>query len=576
MIFAASALRREDAAARLDRVRGFAGHGAPRVAWESGACIAVWPSEERATLDERARRAVAGPFDGDLRQGRAQGRFAAAQLEGGELTLARGRVGGRALYWAEDGAVRLASTRLPMLLRALDARARPDAMRLAEIAVGDFNGRPSATAFEGVHRLLSGEVLRFRPGGAPRASFLAPPAITAVRGRPDELARALRDEVIAAARRAIEGLGRVAVLAGGGVDSSALLAAVTALVRGGSAKEVVALSLHFGGPGDDRPYMDALAAELGIVPLRMAPRAFAPFVKRSLVVDGQPLASAMGGWEVGFLELAKERGADVLLGGRGGDELFDGDPRGLALRALGGDVVGAVREAADLRVPWESTRAQRVREFVVRPLAVHATPRPLRRWARQRRRSVPGWAGPVLRDVLRRPLPDPVSDFGPRNPGEFFARLSDSKLAVEISDAQCALEADVGLPTETPFLDERLIGFVAGLPAGALFRGGYLRGLFREAFAGLVPDRVRLRTDKADFEPALDEMHAAAGGRGALAELATVPALDALGVVRGPAFRAAFDAFVRGDVGYEGWHELWALLSLEAFAGQALAAGAAA
>jgi hypothetical protein len=90
MIFAALALRCEDAAARLDRVRRRWGGGVePRVVRSGNACLAVWPSEEDAVLDEGVRRATSGPFEGDLSQGRACGRFAAIQLCEAELVLAR-------------------------------------------------------------------------------------------------------------------------------------------------------------------------------------------------------------------------------------------------------------------------------------------------------------------------------------------------------------------------------------------------------------------------------------------------------------------------------------------------------
>jgi asparagine synthase (glutamine-hydrolysing) len=572
MIFAVLALRREEADEKLERVRG-AMRDEPRVLRDGGACVAVWPSEERAVLDEPMGCASSGVFEGDLRRSVARGRFAAVQLDGGELLLARGRVGGRSLFWAREGSLVLASTRLPMLLRALATRPRPDAMRLAETIAFDLKARPSATSFEGVRRLTSGELLRFAPGGALQVSFLPEPALRPLEAPPEELASALRDEVFQAVRRAIDGLGRIAVLAGGGLDSSALLAVVAALVRGGSAKEVTALALDFAGPGDDRPYMADMADALGITPVRVAPRAFAPQVARSLIVDGQPYASAMGGWELGFLELAKERGADVLLGGLGGDELFDGDPRCYALRALRGDVVHAVLSAARLRVTWESSRLARVREYVVRPIVVHAAPGRLRRLARRRRarsrRRLP-WAGPVLREVLQREDVDAPADFGPRTPAERFRRISDSKWALEISEGQCSLDAHVGMQTRTPFHDEALVAFVSRLPPEALLDGGYLRGLFRRAFAGLLPDRVRLRTDKAGFEPALEEMHAGAGGRGAFAELSTMRALEELGVVRGEAYRAEFDAFVCGAIDSEGWGSIWPALSVEAFAEQAL------
>ena len=570
MIFAVLALRREDAEAYMDRVRR-AVPGRPRVMWDGAACLGVWPSEEGSVLHATAARACTGPFEGDLLARQARGRFAAAQLHGGGLMLARGRMGGRSLFYRREGSTVLACTRIPPLVRALASPPRLDAMRLAETLIGDLHGRPHATSYEGVARLASGDVLRFDPSGTMTAATLAPPVLTPLVGTPDELALALRDEIFAAVRRAIDGLGRVAVLAGGGVDSSALLATVMTLVRGGTAKEALALSLDFAGPGDDRPYMDDMAAALGIVPVRVAPRAFAPHVRRSLVIDGQPYASAMGGWELGFLELAKERGAEALVGGLGGDELFDGDPRCLAVQALRGHMLGAARAAFELKVPWRSSRLGRLCEFVLRPIAVHATPRPVRRILRRRhgKRRL-AWAGPVLREVLAREVPESPSDFGPRSPSETFHRLSDSKWALEISEGQCSLDAHVGCATRTPFHDEALVSFVARLPPEVMFTGGYLRGLFRRAFAGLVPDRVRLRTDKAGFEPALEEMHAAMGGRGALAELATMRALEQLGVVEAAAYKEAFDAFVRGEIGDEGWGTLWPALSVEAFASHVL------
>jgi asparagine synthase (glutamine-hydrolysing) len=477
------------------------------------------------------------------------------------------------LFWARDGAVVLASTRLPLLVDALDAPPHLDTTRMAETLACDLTSRPSATSYEGIRRLIAGELLHIAADGSVRQrSALALPSLAVIRGSPADLATALREEVFAAVRRSIEGKDRVAVLAGGGVDSSALLATVCALARGGSPREVVALSLHFAGPADDRPYMTELAESLGIVPIQAAPKDFGRLVRRSLIVDGQPYASAMGGWELGLQELAKEMGADALLCGLGGDELFDGDPRWFALRALRGDVVGAARAACALRVPWDSSGFERLRDFVLRPIAVHATPPSIRRAVRRRRAAKKRieWAGPILDEVTRREDPAPVSDFGARTPLEFFQRISDSKWALEMSEAQCSVDAEVGFPLLTPFHDEALVAFVARLPPESLFDNGYMRGLFRSAFAGLVPDRVRLRTDKGGFEPAVEEMHAAIGGRGALVEYAGVRALDALGVVRSAPYRAAFDAFVRGDIGHDGWYTIWPVLSMEAFAAKAL------
>jgi asparagine synthetase B (glutamine-hydrolysing) len=288
MIFAVLAPRREEALSRIERLAALL--GAPSVRMgdlvDGGAAVAVWPSAA-TQVDEPSRTAFDGDLEGELATRRVVGRFAAAQIDAaGRLVLGRGRMGGRPMYWAREGDVVVASTRIGPLVASLGRPAALDRARLAELILWDMAARRSATIYEGVHRLAAGEVLTFDARGLVAREALPTPSLSPIVGTPDELAEALRAEVFAAIERAVLGKRRVAVACGGGVDSGALLAATVSLARGASPKEVEALAMDFAGPGDDRPHMRALADALGLVPVRVSPSAFAPRVA--------PVAEAYG------------------------------------------------------------------------------------------------------------------------------------------------------------------------------------------------------------------------------------------------------------------------------------------
>ena len=87
---------------------------------------------------------------------------------------------------------------------------------------------------------------------------------------------------------------------------------------------------------------------------------------------------------------------------------------------------------------------------------------------------------------------------------------------LEGGDTQVQAHRGFGIQRMDPLLDDELIAFVCSLPPAFLLHGGQTRGLLRAAMKGLVPDAVRLRTDKAKFEPAMAEAVRAAGGFAAL------------------------------------------------------------
>lgn len=381
---------------------------------------------------------------------------------------------------------------------------------------------------------------------------------------PLDAVAAVRAALARAVDRALHGVRRVAVLTGGGVDSSALLALAVERARraGGTAFGV---ALDFGGPGDDRPHLAALEAHLGCEILRVRPEDAAHrFALVRAGVDAAPLTWSGGCMEIEMLARARANGAERALMGVGADELFDGVPQTLADLARRGDLLDALaaaRRLAGFTRPRSPSLA-----WVLRPLLAELLPRRIRAIRAHRTRgSVPAWARPRLRRHARewrdREIERTLTKA--RTSQERFERLDASPSRAHLAWLRHQEQVGSGLERRDPFLDPELVATVTSLPPAWLLHCDSRRGLFREAVRGLLPESLRLRADKASFEPAFARFLASAGGCEVLRDLAGVPRLAALDLVEPRAFREAFDAFARHPD--DGWGDVWPAITVEAF-----------
>lgn len=366
--------------------------------------------------------------------------------------------------------------------------------------------------------------------------------------------------------RAVGGARRVAVLAGGGIDSSGLLALTVDVMRrrGGSA---FAVALDFESPGDDRPHLRALQAHLSCEVVRVSPRAGAAHL--SLLhegIDGAPVFWPFTVVQTALYAAAREHGAEILLTGAGGDHLFDGDPRALAALARKSPRE-AVRAARSLR-DFDELRFPAL-EWVLRPLVVPLVPTSLRRVvARRIRRRSPSaseaWAGSRLRDVAHR-LADRKLEHALARPSadveRYFEHPERRHFLWTVHQEQVA----GGIERRDPYFTLDVARVMANVPAPFVLDGGRRRGLFRRAMRGKVPESILDRPDKAEFAPAFTMFFEAAGGTQAFARELEGRALGRLGLVDPGAFaREAPRALTCPDAlarfGYA-----WAAISTEAF-----------
>jgi len=488
--------------------------------------------------------------------------------DGAALVLQRGSFGGRPLYHAvlRDGARAVCSELRPLAV-ALQAEADrplvPDADRLALLSTGLSGPELERTAYAAIRRVAPCGVVRLAAGAAEPSARVRPLRHVDEARSVDveELAAELWTRLVASVTRAVGPARRVAVMVGGGIDSSGLLAATVAVARGASpaeAGEVVALSLDFDARGSDRPYRRDLARHLGIVPLCVSPSEAGPWFLPSLVLDAQPHILAAGPMEQLLARRARDRGVEVILSGYLADEILAGDLRGLATEARQGHLVRAALRAARLRLPWPTTARERIAGFVVKPLLKPLLPRRLltRGAVRAHERAFP-WAGERMRRALASVRAWATSAAPPVTASDRFARFERWPLYADYADMRGQMESSTGIVRRDPFADEGILELVASVPPHVVCHGNLHRGLFRVALRGRVPETIRFRVDKAWFEPALAAAAEAGGGLAALGDLWRPRALEALGIVEAEAFAAAMQPLLDDPASSDDSAFLW-------------------
>jgi asparagine synthetase B (glutamine-hydrolysing) len=559
--------------------------------------VAVWSSVRGLDLDARvarleARFGRAGHIerrgDGAIFQWSASGRWRkerdglvcghadnSSWVRWGEpdgITCGRGAVGGEPLYAGRDSRGALVASSLEALLVALEERVELDYAQTDSVVASLPPIDPRATPYRGVQRLLSLEraALGSRPEPTPEAGCGEP--LENLEGSDDELAEALWKAAYEAVARSARGVHVLGVLAGGGVDSSGLLAAAVAHAKDRGDLQIVPLAIDFAARGDDRPHLRAAAAWLGVEPVRIPPEDAAPYLRASLIVDARPSLEATLPLLVAAAVAGKARGVEVIITGFLGDLILDA-PAGATLaraRAAGPvETLRAVIAAGRHRDPFATSSSRLVWHAVVAPLLSRVAPRSLLHARRRRAYAAPmPWAGPRLHRFFERC----AEQFPARAPlgtaAERFAALCANAQMLEQIETRAQVEHLAGVRFSEPWMDAEFCRTVARVPPWRLWAGHRDRGLFRHALRGRIPDRVRLRPDKAMMEPALDRMLAAAGGEGAFGDLLEARRLVAHGFVD----RAALDKVIQPffarrpeEDGGDTWTTLWSVAAAEAF-----------
>jgi len=372
-----------------------------------------------------------------------------------------------------------------------------------------FNCRDQArTIFADVQKLLPGHCLALDASGPRAWRYWNPDQNPPIRYRTDaeyvECFQELLFRCIADRLRSVKGA--AAIMTSGGVDSSSVSAVAQHLYcTGQTTTQPVAYTMVFDTltECDEREYSLTLPMETGIELHQIQAEQFC-FLDDAMI-SAPAIDSPMmyrDGRTRHVLQQARERGCDVLMTGHGGDSLF---------KAAMVQYYDHVRSGCWWRLwPWFAAGRRQGRSWgrlisslILWPLLPKRARYIIDGW----RHAwwywhVPAWIHPWLRketDLSERLY---QQDY----PRCFRSRVRQSQYEdiVGLGQQVHAIESwnmwavEHGMEARFPLLDRRLADFVLVVPLelGARSGPGNSKWLLRQAMAGVVPDKIRHRSNK--------------------------------------------------------------------------------
>lgn len=418
--------------------------------------------------------------------------------ERGEGSLTRDELGVRPLFFSErDGRLFFASE-LRDLLDLLPSTPAPDRDGVTHwIALSTRPG--TGTLYEGVERLGPGEMLRFGPGGVSRSRYWEPRFEEPLELSPAEWAERVREGLRVAVERRLDPEEGTGVLLSGGLDSASIAAV------GAGSLSACSGTFPEHPQADEAELIAGLRGALGLGGLvaEVRPGGLLASVFEYTATWRAPLLGWGDFWTLPLLRAAAERGIGTMLGGDGGDEVFA--PRAYVLAdALRGGRPRRVLELAR-RLPGSGPHVGRRREAAMiasLALAGAMPPRPAGWGLPWTDDGAPAWLRRAARRRLRRSDdPDGWKRLdGPRWWAFAAHGVSAGIEATGVFEHQRRRAAMAGLEARHPMLDLDLVELSLRQPPEQTLDPRFSRPVLREAMAGLLPDDVRLRPQKALFE----------------------------------------------------------------------------
>lgn len=500
---------------------------------------------------------------------RLEGMFAFALWDAREerLLLARDRVGKKPLlYSLRDGVISFASEMHALLGdEGIPREVDPEAID-AYLGLGYVPAPRSA--LRAVSKLPPAHTLVLDRSGVELSRYWSLDYGWKRTGKPDEIAAELLGMIRTATRKRLVADVPVGAFLSGGIDSSAVVAAMAAE----SSTPVKTFSIGFDDDRfDELPHARRVAEQFGTEHEEFLVRADAISVLPDIVRHhGEPFADPSA-IPTHYLAAMTRNRVTVALNGDGGDESFGGYSRYVANAVAGrldllpapirralaraASRLGDQGEVGDLR-----NKARRLGSAMTLTEA-------------ERYEAYMSWLGEDLRRQLYTPeFSEQVGDVAGATIAGAFAGATgtdvvDRMLEVDVSTylvGDLIAKVDIatmahGLEARSPLLDPELMQFAASIPAGMKVRGREKKWILRRALRGILPDDL-LDRPKQGFSVPLSGWL-----RGELRPWVSEVLLDREATSRGYFEPSEVEALIaRHDAGAEALAKpIWSLVMLE-------------
>lgn len=419
-----------------------------------------------------------------------------------QIFLARDRFGIKPLYFYRDNRRLIFASEIKAILAVLDSTPQPNPRLIYDFLTVGALDHTDDTFFEGIYKLPPAHSLVVDTNGREQLRKYWDFEVS------NEVAQ-LSDREVAEQSEAFFELFTEAVRAhlisdvpvgsclSGGLDSSAVVSVISRLIQEQAAASVGPRQQTFSAcyankAFDEQPYIDRVAQWSQALSHKVFPQPqnFQAELPRLIWHQEEPFAgtSIYAQWTV--MRLAREQGVTVLLDGQGADEQLLGYRKfytfyGLSLLRNGHPILGLI-ELIKHFGSWDVLKTLQVRRGL--------------RYFQGRQWGSVAAARQVLQPSFSAQFGQTLLNLGISNTlgGRIKADMTNFSLPVLLryedkNSMAFAREARV------PFLDHRLVEFVAGLPLNLKLRDGWTKYCLRRGAQGKVPEPILKRKDKLGF-----------------------------------------------------------------------------
>ena len=400
-----------------------------------------------------------------------------------ELFCARDRFGIKPFYYAEAGGSFLFASEIKALLSHPAVGKKPDEKMLCTYLAWGVQDHCSQTMFEGISQIEPAHALIVtRDGIQPPFRYWDVKVNPALWGDENNaaVAECLGTHLLEATRIHLRSDVAIGTCLSGGIDSSALTAMINTLIRSDAPGSVGARQKTFSVvfPGtrfDESRYIDEVVAATGVDADRTAPAPgqLREDIGRLVYMQDEPFGSLSIYAQYCVMRLAHWK-VKVVLDGQGADELLAG-----YLGYQGSYIRGLIRT-----FHWWTAISEIAGSFRKHRAFFAAARQQLR--VRKTRRGLVKCSG------------EPVDRYQGSLDSVLHRELLSTNLPALLHYEDRNSMA-FSLESRVPYLDVRLVEYIASLPLAQKLRKGSTKVSLRAAIRGLVPESVRCRGDKMGF-----------------------------------------------------------------------------
>jgi asparagine synthase (glutamine-hydrolysing) len=416
-----------------------------------------------------------------------------------ELVAARDTFGRWRLHFAKSRHLLAFSTRASLL-------ADEESYDLEFIAEYLVNGHGAAghTAFRGVEAIQPAEVYSLRNSQSRRTRYWTIPSIGWIQEsrycRGDRIVERFREHFSTAVRRALGQRADVWSELSGGMDSSSVVATVSALVSTGAVRHGlggVVTYANAAGSGGDTQHA-ALVAQHCAVPQRLLTDWWGwQDDDRGAPLFDQPGRVATYALTRRVTQLVCGAGGRVMLSGLGADLYLRPHLDQAADRVARGDVRGCAEALLQWAVATRTSFWKMAFDHGIYPLMPALARQVLARTAWR----VPRWIAPDFARAFELRSRTPATKLYQGRPGDKVRAALSDRFRTEEQYMHREMLGEPNLEWRYPYLDRALVEFALGLPTQWRFGKGESKLLLRESMRDMLPEQVRTRRGKGGLQP---------------------------------------------------------------------------